>query len=563
MTDMTELLEAITGQSATDEPRVNDTKLKAFAWARVSTEEQEKRGLSIPQQLREMRDYSDKKGIEIIEEYHEAASAFNNGEKRVEFNRMIERAKADPEINAIIVHDLSRFSRDSLNAMMLVRELGQAGVQVISLNDPTVDPDTVAGVYMGAITLAKNEAQSMEIAFHTRKGCKANVQTRDPETGRCYKNGGQPLWGYHAKYLERGSGRGGRPTLKLIWELDDTIVAGRPLHEWSRHCLVELAAKGASCAELRDFCINQGLPGRSDKPWSVASWQDILDPKNLLQYCGYGVWNVRGKHVRRRPLGEWVTVPDAHPAIITEDEAKAITRARRALRNRGYDQGCKRSRTSGPLLSGGLFKCQRCGINMVSIGGDPNNYYICSSVPYRGGLDCGKGVYVPLTFVESEVLNGARELLDKCISPGDFLEKVNRELQQIWQGACGNDPHAAKRIMEIDRAIGNIRRSVEEGLDDVDWANARLRELRAERARLEKTGTSSDKPPQIDLDTLNDYRRKLTDVLPHAEPAKRKRYVRSLVDSVTLNPVTREIVITYRLPENFTNNVGTACRAPT
>jgi hypothetical protein len=64
------------------------------------------------------------------------------------------------------------------------------------LNDPDFDPETVSGVWMENITMAKNEAYSREVAFHTRKGCRANIRMRDEETNWCYKNGGQPIWGY-------------------------------------------------------------------------------------------------------------------------------------------------------------------------------------------------------------------------------------------------------------------------------------------------------------------------------------------------------------------------------
>ena len=207
---------------------------RALAWGRVSTDMQEERGLSLPEQLREIREYAARNGIEIVAEYQEAASAFQREDKRVEFHRMVARAKEDPSIGVILVHDMSRFSRDSVRAKTLLRELRQAGVEVISLSDPVADPETVAGVYMEAITLAKNEAYSREIAFHTRKGCRANIRTRDPETGWCYKNGGQPLWGYRTERLNKGTDKKGRPILKAIWMPDDRIVAGRPVCEWAR-----------------------------------------------------------------------------------------------------------------------------------------------------------------------------------------------------------------------------------------------------------------------------------------------------------------------------------------
>ena len=91
-----------------------------------------------------------------------------------------------------------------------MQELRRAGVEVLSVTGPPVE-DTAAGVYMAAITFAKNEAYSKKVAFHTRKGCRANVQTRDPETGWCYKNGGQAPFGYRSERLQRGEVKRGRP----------------------------------------------------------------------------------------------------------------------------------------------------------------------------------------------------------------------------------------------------------------------------------------------------------------------------------------------------------------
>jgi len=314
-------------------------KTKAFAWARVSTDAQEDRGLSMPQQLREIRSYATAHDIEIVEEFSEAASAFQREEKRVQFRRMIDRAKAGREVAAILVRDLSRFSRDSARAKILLRDLDAAGVRVISLNDPEMDTETSAGVYMEAITFAKNEAYSREVAFHTRKGCRANAQTQDPETGWCYKNGGQPLWGYRSERLTRGTDKGGRPEFKSIWVKDETVVSGRPVHEWARHCLVELAGKGATLDQLRDFCNGHELPGRRKQYWGTSTWNALLQRHVLLEYCGYGVWNVHTKRGRERPRSEWVIVPNAHPAVITGEEAKAIAAARRHRHdeNRRFD----------------------------------------------------------------------------------------------------------------------------------------------------------------------------------------------------------------------------------
>jgi hypothetical protein len=518
---------------------------------------QEERGLSNPEQLREIHKYAEVRNIEIIAEFEFAESAFQKRAKRPEFERMLARAKAE-RVSMILVHDLSRFSRDSVNARVLVRQLRREGIKVVSLNDPEFHPETPTGVYVEAITFAKNEAYSRGVAFHTRKGCRANLQTRDAETGWCYKNGGQPLWGYRSLRLERGQDKRGRPVIKSVWVLDDAMIAGRPAHEWARHCLVELAAAGASLAELRDFCNRAGIPGRRKKFWGISTWNAILQRSVILQYCGYGVWNARTKEGRERPPSDWVTVENAHPALITEAEALAILAARRHAKetatiptNRG------RSQSSKYLLSGGLFKCQRCGSNMIGCHTSSGEYYICGSQPYRKGMGCGPGVYVPRRAVEGEVYQGLSELLNLCASPEGFTRQVNAELLRIWEESTGFADRATARseIERVEAKIGNVRRAVEDGLDDASWANAPLRELIAERERL-AARLDVGEPPQLDSKTVMAYRRQTEKVMESGQPAERKRLMGAWVQDMQLEPESLEVKINDRLPEAVMNSVG-------
>jgi site-specific DNA recombinase len=543
------LIEEITGANAKATAPSPVERAKAFAWARVSTSMQEERGLSILEQFREIREYAEIRGIEIVAEFSEAESAFQHRSKRPEFQRMLSQAKAE-NVSIILIHDFSRFSRDSVGGKALVRQLRGHGIRVVSLNDPEVDPETPAGVYLEAITFAKNEAYSREVAFHTRKGCRANIQTRDPETGWCYKNGGQAPFGYRSTRLERGHDKRGRPIIKSIWTLDETIIAGRPAREWARYCLVELAAAGASLAELRDFCNREGIPARRKRYWGLSTWNAILQPSSILQFCGYGLWNVRTKEGRERPPSEWVTVPNAHPAIITEDEARAIIAARRRAQttssipvNRG------RSLTSEYLLSGGLFRCQRCGANMVGFRTSSGEYYVCGSQPYRRGMGCGPGVYVPRRNVESEVNRGLSELFSLWSEPKGLTRQVNAELRRLWRESGHSDNASARdEIEKFEGKIANIRRAVEDGFADASWANARLRELFAKRDALNNSFHRSE-PPQLDTGTVIAYRSQTEKVMASGYPADRKRLIRAWVGEIKLDPEALEVKISYRLPE--------------
>src|SRR5260370_18423337 len=182
-------------------------------------------------------------------------------------------------------------------------------------------------------------------------------------------------------------------------------------------------------------------------------------------------------------------------------------------------------------------------------------YYVCGSRPYRKGMGCGPGVYVPQRQVEAEVLGGLRSVLDLCVDSRGFTAKVNRELRQLWEQSTGFRPDAAARIAAIERKIANIRHAVEEkGVDDGKWVNARLAELARER---EEVGAAAARgaPPQIDLDTVMKYLRNTEKVFQQGDPGERKRLLRNWVQEVKLKPETLGVSISYPLPESVINGL--------
>jgi len=112
----------------------------------------------MPEQPHEIRRYAESHKIEIVAAFQEAASAYRYQARRHEFHRMIDRARGAPDFSVIIVHDFSRFGCDSSTGKGEIQELRRAGVEVLSVTNPKVDDDTAAGVYMQAITFAKNES---------------------------------------------------------------------------------------------------------------------------------------------------------------------------------------------------------------------------------------------------------------------------------------------------------------------------------------------------------------------------------------------------------------------
>jgi DNA invertase Pin-like site-specific DNA recombinase len=552
------LLESIVGKGPT--ASFAPALVRAIAWARVSTDGQGERGQSMEEQLRQIRAFADRGGIEIVEEFSEIASAFQNDEKRVEFHRMLGRARSSPQVNAILVHDLSRFGRTGFHSQTLVRQLREDGIRVISVSDPAFDYESSSGAWIEAISFAKNEAFSRDVSFHTRKGCRANIQARHQGTGQSYTNGGQALWGYRIRKLDMGADRKGAQMFKSIWTLDDAIVADRPIHEWVHHVLVEMAGQGASLNEMRDFCEAQGLPPRRKDHWGTSTINAILQPYLLAKYTGLGIWNVHDKRGKLRPQSEWVIVEGAHPAILTAEEATRIVEVRRQQTRPTYFPPAGRSRSSPYLLSGGVFKCGRCSANMTGLKNSAGTYYVCGSLPYRRGKGCGPGVYVPKQLVEGETIRGLRELVGHTSDRQGFAKLVNEELASLWAAQKGQDPEAGKKLAAINSKIARVHHAIEEGLEDAAWANERLKELNLERANLQvqidsapggpRVQNANSFCPKVSVEQAMAMRRDVEKLFAvEGSIVEKKQLLRIWVQEMKLAPERREVVLTYRVPE--------------
>ena len=521
--------------------------LPAVAWGRVSTDMQDARGLSLPEQLKQIEHYAAQHGYTILARFQEVGSAYHDQEKRVEFQRML--AFARQHRCTILVHEISRFSRDMASGKLNLQQLRRDGIDIIFITGPQIDPETPMGSMMENINLSMQEFYSRTVAEHTIKGSRANIHARDPESGHSYKNGGQPLFGYQTKRLKRGEERPGHDIIKSIWVLDETLVNGRPIHEWARDALL-MAMQGASLAQIRDFLMRNGIPGRRKAGWGISTINSLLDQHILLKYAGHEVWYVHDDRGRIRPESEWEVEPNAHPALLTEEEVQATLIARQESRQRGFDRRSHQSRKSDHLLTGGMMKCTRCGNNFGHCQSGKIHYYRCGTFAYRRGYGCGPSLYLNEADTNQRVLTGLFDLMDRCADQEGFARRFNAQVAQRWQDASGYDPHAERKMREIDQKIARLRQAVEDGLqEDMAWVNQRIRELKAEQAQLASGQTLTGAPPQIDIAVAKEYQKRAREAMLQGEhSAQVKRMIRTWVKSILVNPDERVVEIAYQVP---------------
>ena len=134
-------------------------------YARVSTTKQAEKDLSIPDQLRQMRDWCKRRGFAVGAEYVEPGASATD-DRRPVFQQMIAEATLDPApFEAIVVHSRSRFFRDLFECLRYERTLKRSGVRVVSITQETSDDPS--GEMASKIFSLFDEYQSKENGKHT------------------------------------------------------------------------------------------------------------------------------------------------------------------------------------------------------------------------------------------------------------------------------------------------------------------------------------------------------------------------------------------------------------
>ena len=197
---------------------------------------------------------------------------------------------------------------------------------------------------------------------------------------------------------------------------------------------------------------------------------------------------------------------------------------------------------------------------MIGFRTSKGRYYVCGSQPYRRGMGCGAGVYVPQEEVEAEAVRGLEGMMSVCVDPKGFTRRVNEELRRLWKETTGHNPEAAEQLRQVEAKIAHVRRAVEDGLGDAQWANGRLHELAAERERLATHAAASTRPPQIDVGTVMAYLEQVGRLFAHGKPVEKKQLLRKCVEEMKLAPERLEVEITYRIPEPIVNDVVAGAR---
>ena len=142
--------------------------MRVALYARFSSENQ--REASITDQYRVCEQYVARQpGWEITHRYKdEAISGSQDANGREGYREMLADAK-DKKFDVLVVHDLSRLSRDSVETEQARRRLVHWGVRLVSIGDG-VDSNNEGHELMSGFKGLMNQQFLKDLAKHVRRG---------------------------------------------------------------------------------------------------------------------------------------------------------------------------------------------------------------------------------------------------------------------------------------------------------------------------------------------------------------------------------------------------------
>ena len=403
--------------------------MRAVLYARYSSDGQ--REESIEGQLRECKEYADRHNMTIIGQYIDRALSARTDD-RPEFQKMI-RDSEKKQFDVVLVWKLDRFSRNRFDAAKYRAILKRNGVKVISAKENISEGPE--GIILEAMLDGMAEYYSAELSVKVKRGQKENAL-------KCKANGGMIPFGYIInadKYYEIDP-----LTAPIVLEIFTRYADGQTVAEISK----ELNSRGVFAATKYKYTNKSSL-------------------HNLLK--------------NRRYIGEYrygdTVTPDGMPAIVPQDIFDLVQK--RMEKNKHKPAAMKADEEY--ILTTKLF-CGKCGAMMVGVGGTSKTgkvhyYYKCGNLIYK--KSCDKRT-VKKAWIERHIVALTRDfvLRDEVI---DRLADAIVELQTQENTAI---PFLQKQLDDIEKRIGNLINSIEEGLANAS-VKQRLDDLETKKADLE------------------------------------------------------------------------------
>lgn len=272
---------------------------RAVVYTRVSTDRQERDGVSLDTQLQEAEQFCEQNGWVLVTQFCDVMSG--RKDKRPQLAKLEAAAKAK-QFDKLIVYKLDRLARSVRSLYRILAILEEYGIELVCLTQ------RIDNTPIGQLTLAMLAGVAQFEAQLTGERVYSNMRAL-ADKGRWVAGPRTPL-GY--RYIPRHKTEDGA-------EIDGQIAVVPDEAEIVRN-VFDAFLRLRSLRAVANFLNEQGCRTREGTAFRTATVSQILRNPTYIGRLTYGrYFDPRTKPQRQRVLREksqWVEVEDAHEAII-------------------------------------------------------------------------------------------------------------------------------------------------------------------------------------------------------------------------------------------------------
>ena len=391
--------------------------MKIAAYCRVSTEKKEQQE-SLKHQKEFFAEYARRNGHELVRLYADEGISGTSLKKREEFKRLLRDAELGL-FELVVVKDVSRFARNTVDALQSVRRLKALGINTLFINGSM----TSIGDGEFALTLfsAMAQEESNNLSKRVKWGKRINA-----EKGRVPPR----VFGYDKV-----------DNFTLVVNEDEARIVRRIFSLYIDH--------GLGCRSISMALNRDGDRTKFGNAWDARGVRRILSNplySGVLVNHKYEIEDfLTGKQVNV-PEEDWFYHERPEWAIVPPER---FQRAQEILasRQRQYDSGepFREGRYSSKHAFSTLIKCAHCGRSFTRKSYTYRNtrvYWRCVTNDQYTAEKCDNAVILD----EKELLEQIKQYFSSLI--GDQEAFVSRVLSGLDKQLPGDDPEQSRRDIE-------------------------------------------------------------------------------------------------------------------
>lgn len=409
--------------------------MKIAAYCRVSTEKEAQID-SLEKQIEFFNEFTKKNGYELYKLYADEGISGKQIKHRKQFQQMMLDAKAK-KFDKVVVKDVSRFARNTVDLLQSVRELKSYNVQVDFLNNGEVMEGGSEFILtiLGAMAQQESANMSKRVKFGkditAQKGRVPNIvfgYDKIPDEKYILKINEEEaklVKEIFESYIYKGWG-----TTKIAWDLNDRgIRTKRDKAKWVQNGIVRMLK-------------NPIYTGRvTNKKSEVTDF--ITGTRKDI------------------PEDEWIVVERPEMRIISDE---LFNKAQEILAQRSNEFKLNNKREKTEYVFSTLIYCKHCGYSFrrmrrkYSETGKEYVRWVCSGRNSMGVNHCPNTTVID----EEELLNAIKIYLKSIIkNKKNFMKAVEKEFEKITKLRENNERSEESLMQEIEKVTNKKQKYME------------------------------------------------------------------------------------------------------